>query len=225
MITSFFRTIIIYLFLVFAMKLGGKRQVGELQLSELITALLLSEIASIPIGHDEMPLSFAIIPVLTLICLEVISAFIVTKSPLFKKLLGGNPSIIINKGKLDLEAMSKLPIGVDELISEARLKGIADISDLEYAILESNGKLAVFEKAKQGEKEIGIAHAVIVDGSVSGNSLKQLGMTKESLEARLKTKRVALKDIFLYTINDAGEEYWVFRKHGNKLKETKESEQ
>ncbi len=172
-----------------------------------------------------MPLSFAIIPVLTLICLEVISAFIVTKSPLFKKLLGGNPSIIINKGKLDLEAMSKLPIGVDELISEARLKGIADISDLEYAILESNGKLAVFEKAKQGEKEIGIAHAVIVDGSVSGNSLKQLGMTKESLEARLKTKRVALKDIFLYTINDAGEEYWVFRKHGNKLKETKESEQ
>ncbi len=211
MITSFFRTIIIYIFLVLAMKLGGKRQVGELQISELVTALLLSEIASIPIGHDEIPLSFAIVPVLTVICLEVIFAFIVTKSQALKKLLGGSPSVIINKGKLDIKAMSKLPIGVEELISEARLKGIADISELEYAILESNGKLAVFEKAKNGEKEIGIAHAVIVDGSISENSLQTLKMTRTQLDNRLKKKQAELKNVFLYTVNDAGEEYWVMR--------------
>ncbi len=214
MITSFFRTIIIYVFLVLAMKLGGKRQVGELQLSELVTALLLSEIASIPIGHDEIPISFALIPVLTLICLEVISAFVVTKCPPMKKLIGGSPSVIINKGKLDIGALSKLPMGVEELISEARLKGIADISELEYAILESNGKLAVFEKAKQGEKEIGVAHAVIVDGKVSKNSLQVLGMTRHQLDERLKHKQAELKRVFLYTVNDAGEEYWVFRHKG-----------
>ncbi len=211
MITSFFRTIIIYVFLVLAMKLGGKRQVGELQISELVTALLLSEIASIPIGHDDIPLSFAIIPVLTLICLEVISAFVVTKSKTLKKVIGGTPSVIINKGKLDINALAKLPMGVEEFISEARLKGIADLSDVEYAILESNGKLAVFEKAKNGEKEIGIAHAVIVDGSISKNSLKQLDMTEEQLETRLKSKNTHIKDVFLYSVNDAGEEYWVFR--------------
>ncbi len=212
MITSFFRTIIIYLFLVLAMKLGGKRQVGELQISELVTALLLSEIASIPIGHDDIPLSFAVIPVLTLICLEVISAFVATKSQALKKALGGTPSVIINKGKLDIEALAKLPMGVEEFISEARLKGIADISDLEYAILESNGKLAVFEKAKDGEKETGIAHAVIVDGSISQNSLDQIGMSKAQLDSRLKSKNTELENVFLYSVNDAGEEYWVFSK-------------
>ncbi len=220
MITSFFRTIIIYVFLVLAMKLGGKRQVGELQISELVTALLLSEIASIPIGHDDIPLSFALIPVLTLICLEVISAFVVTKNTALKKAIGGTPSVIIKKGKLDINALAKLPMGVEEFISEARLKGIADISELEYAILESNGKLAVFEKAKNGEKETGIAHAVIVDGSISQNSLELLNMTHEQLNARLKTKKTLLEDVFLYSVNDAGEEYWVFRKHkdsdGNK---------
>ncbi len=220
MITSFFRIIIIYVFLVLAMKLGGKRQVGELQISELVTALLLSEIASIPIGHDDIPLSFAIIPVLTLICLEVISAFVVTKSQKLKKALGGTPSVIINKGKLDIKALAKLPMGVEEFISEARLKGIADISDLEYAILESNGKLAVFEKAKKGEKEIGIAHAVIVDGIVSQNSLRQLDMTEARLYSRLKSKNTHLEDVFLYSVNDAGEEYWVFRK--NKVSDGKQ---
>ncbi len=211
MITTFYRTIIIYLFLVLAMKLGGKRQVGELQISELVTALLLSEIASIPIGHEDIPMSFAIIPVLTVICLEVISAFVVTKSTVLKKLLGGNPSVLIKSGQLDIAALSKLPMGVEELISEARLKGISDISDLEYAILESNGKLSVFEKAQPGKKETGIAHAVIVDGSISENSLKVLDMTKAELEARLKTKSTDLKNVFLYTVNDAREEFWVFR--------------
>lgn len=213
MLTLFIRTLIVYIFLVIAMRMGGKRQIGELQISELVTALLLSEIAALPIGHEEIPITFAIVPILTVICVEIICAFIVTKSQPLKKLFDGTPSVLIRKGKLDKAELGKARMGLEELLSEARLKGISDISDLEYAILEQNGKLSVFEKAKKGEKETGIAHAVIVDGNISEHGLECVSMTKSDLDERIKNKKTELKKVFLYTVNDAGEENWVFRSH------------
>ena len=211
MITVFIRTLTIYIFLVLAMKLGGKRQIGELQLSELVTALLLSEIASIPIGHEDIPLSFAVIPILTVICVEIISAFASTKCKPLKRFLDGTPSVLIRRGKLDIKELSKIRMNVDELIAEARLKGISDISDIEYAVLEENGKLSVIEKAKKGEKERGLAHAVITDGSVNEHGLISIGMTRDGLSKRLYAKKTSLEDVFLYTVNDAGEENWIFK--------------
>ena len=213
MLTLFIRTLIIYIFLVIAMRMGGKRQIGELQISELVTALLLSEIAALPIGHEEIPLTYAVVPILTVISVEIICAFIVTKSQPLKRLFDGTPSVLIRKGKLDKAELGRARMGLEELLSEARLKGISDISDLEYAILEQNGKLSVFEKAKKGEKETGIAHAVIVDGNVSEHGLKCISMTRDDLDARLKNKKTELKKVFLYTVNDAGEENWIFRSH------------
>ena len=213
MLTLFIRTLIIYIFLVIAMRMGGKRQIGELQISELVTALLLSEIAALPIGHEEIPLTYAVVPILTVISVEIICAFIVTKSQPLKRLFDGTPSVLIRKGKLDKAELGRARMGLEELLSEARLKGISDISDLEYAILEQNGKLSVFEKAKKGEKETGIAHAVIVDGNVSEHGLKCISMTRDDLDARLKNKKTGLDKVFLYTVNDAGEENWIFRSH------------
>jgi uncharacterized membrane protein YcaP (DUF421 family) len=210
MITIFIRTIIVYVFLLASMKLGGKRQIGELQLSELVTALLLSEIAAIPIGHEDIPIFFVIIPILTVVCLEIICAFILTKSRPLKKIFNGSPSIIINKGEIDKEELLKLHLGIDDLICEARLKGISDIASLEYAIFEDNGKLSVFEKAKKGEKETGIAHIIIEDGSINKFGMKMAGLSENALNARLKSKHVPAEKVFLYTVNDAGEENWIF---------------
>ncbi len=211
MLTLFIRTLIIYIFLVIAMRMGGKRQIGELQISELVTALLLSEIAALPIGHEEIPITYAIVPILTVICVEIICAFVVTKSQPLKKLFDGTPSVLIRKGKLDKAELGRARMGLEELLSEARLKGISDISDLEYAILEQNGKLSVFEKAKKGEKETGIAHAIIVDGSVSEHGLSCVSMSKSDLDERIKSKKTDINKVFLYTVNDAGEENWIFR--------------
>ena len=211
MLTLLIRTVIIYVFLVVAMRMGGKRQIGELQISELVTALLLSEIAAIPIGHEEIPLTYAVVPILTVICLEIICAFIVTKSQPLKRIFDGSPSVLIRKGRLDKAELGKARMGLEELLSEARLKGVSDISDLEYAILEQNGKLSVFEKAKKGEKETGIAHAIIVDGNKSRHGLACISMTKEELDERIRSKKTELKKVFLYTVNDAGEENWIFK--------------
>lgn len=214
MITILIRTVIVYIFLILAMRLGGKRQIGELQISELVTALLLSELATVPIGYENIPLTFAIIPILTVISLEILSAFTVTKSRRLQKLFDGSPSIVINKGVLDIKELSRLRLGIEDLISEARQKGISDIADLEYAVFEDNGKLSVFEKAKKGEKETGIAHTVIVDGELNPFGMKCVGMTENGLRERLKAKDTEMKNVFLYTVDDAGGENWILKNGG-----------
>lgn len=208
MLNVFLRTLVVYVLLVIAIRIGGKRQIGELQLSELVSALLMSEIASMPIGHEEIPLTFAVIPLIVVICIEIISAFAVTKSKRLQSLFDGKPSVIIEKGRLNFAEMERLRLGIEELIVEARLKGISDISELQYAILEDNGELSVFKK-KSPENEKGIAHIVISDGNVNFLGLKTVGLSRSSLDARLAKQGLDAKAVFLYTINDAGEEFMI----------------
>lgn len=216
MLNILLRTVIIYVLLIIAMRIGGKRQIGELQLSELVSALLLSEIASMPIGHEEIPLTFAVIPIVTVICIEIIAAYAVTKSKRLRNLFDGKPSVIIEKGELNMSELGKLRLGIEELITEARLKGISDISDLEYAILEDNGKLSVFKKAEKGAQEKGIAHIVISDGEFNEHGLNTVGLSQADVLARLKKKNLSEKDVFLYTLDDTKKEYIITKKGGIK---------
>lgn len=216
MLNILLRTVIIYVLLIIAMRIGGKRQIGELQLSELVSALLLSEIASMPIGHEEIPLTFAVIPIFTVICIEIIAAYAVTKSKRLRNLFDGKPSVIIEKGNMNMAELGKLRLGIEELITEARLKGISDISDLEYAILEDNGKLSVFKKAEKGAQEKGIAHIVISDGEFNEHGLNTVGLSQADVLARLKKKNLSEKDVFLYTLDDTKKEYIITKKGGIK---------
>lgn len=213
MLNILLRTLIVYFLLITAMRVGGKRQIGELQLSELVTALLLSEIAAMPIGHEEIPLSFAIIPTVAVICVEIIAAFAVTKSKRLRTVFDGKPSVVISKGRLRVSELSALRLSIEELISEARQKGISDISELEYAILEQNGKLSVFKKSEVGSS--GIAHIVISDGEINPEGLRITGLSESVMLERLKKKRLTPSDVFLYTVNDAGEDF-IIKKERNK---------
>ena len=125
MVSILIRTIFIYLYLILCMRLTGKRQIGELQLSELITALLLSELAAAPTANPSIPLLHAILPITALISLEIIGTMLVTKSVFIRRILDGVPSIIINRGKLDIKALSNVRMSVEELMAELRLKGYA----------------------------------------------------------------------------------------------------
>ena len=222
MITILIRTVIVYAFLIVAMRMGGKRQIGEMQISELVTALLLSELATVPIGNEDVPLTFAIIPILTVISLEIISAFVVTKSRRLQKIFDGTPSMVIKKGVLDINELSRLRLGVEDLISEARQKDVSDISSLEYAIFEDNGKLSVFEKAKPGETEKGIAHTVIVDGETNDFGMKCVGITEKDLSERLDAKKTSKENVFLYTVDDAGNENWILKNSKDQQKKEQE---
>ena len=147
----------------------------------------------------------AVIPVLTVIFLEIIVSFLTTKSRCLKRLLDGTPDVVIERGKLNINVLGKLRMSVEELICECRQAGISDLSDVEYAILEENGKFSFFEKAKKGEKEKGIAHTLITDGEISRDGLLLAKMTESQLHSLLKQKDATLSEIFLLTVNDAGE--------------------
>ena len=199
MATVLIRTVIIYIVFVFAIRLLGKRQVGELELSELVVTFMLSELATVPIQDSSIPLSFAFIPLVILISFEVISSFLVTKSKMVKKAIVGNPSYLICKGKLDQKELAKLRMSIPELLGELRLKNVGDISSVDYAILEENGKRSVFQKSESPS----VAHALIVDGSINESNLKIAKKSEKWLLKCLKKHNLSLKNVFLLTCDDS----------------------
>lgn len=213
MYTLLIRTTITYISLVGAMKVMGKRQLGELELSEFTITMLLSELAATPISDSTIPITFSIVPIIVLISLEMIVSFISIKSRRIKKVFGGSPSFIVKKGKICKSEMEKVRISLDELLSQLRIKNIFDISEVEYAILEENGQLSVvpkmyarnvtLEDLNIHSKEKGITHTIIADGQISNFNLSLSGHNKKWLTKQLKLHSCSLKDVFLFTVDDA----------------------
>lgn len=228
MLTLFVRTLIIYLVLMCSMRIMGKRQIGELELSDLVTTLLISELASLPITDNFIPLSHAIVPIIILVTFEVLSSFLVVHFPTFKKLISSRPSILINKGSPDRRAMLAARISADELISELRQKGVTDIGEVEYAILEQNGKISVIPKAPYKPptvsdlnieaKENGISHIVVCEGKINKNSLHVLSLSRKDIEEKLSSAGVPLADVYIMTIDDAGEVQIIRKESKNQSK-------
>lgn len=216
MLTVLFRTIIIYALLLIAMRLMGKRQIGELEISDLVTTFLVSEIASLPITEPELPLSHAIIPIILLLSLEVIISFALSHFPPLKRFLTARPSTLIRNGEICQRAMSDARFSFDELFSELRQQGVDDISKIEYAILEQNGRITVIQKARflppsaeqlrVKTRETGLFHIIIERGFINAHGLSQLGLDEKGLVLALEKKGLALSDVYLMMANDAGEQ-------------------
>lgn len=214
MITILFRTVIIYLILNVAIRLMGKRQIGELEISDFVTTLLISEIASLPITDNSIPLSFAFIPIVTLIFLEVSASLLVVCIPRLKNILTVRPTTLIRNGKLCQKAMRQSRISLDELISELRQKDITDLSEVSYAILEQSGKISVITKAKYRQptveqlrisaKESGIFHIVIDQGRLNRHSLEQMQRGEEEIQRILAARGLAQKEVYLMMMDDTG---------------------
>lgn len=214
MVVILFRTLVIYVILMATMRFMGKRQLGELELSELITALLLSEVASLPITNQDLPLSHALLPILTLMSLEVLLSGLVIKVPFFKKLLEIRPAVLIHHGKIDRDTLENIRISSEELISQLRLKEVTDPADVEYAILEPNGQISVIlssharpattEELGLVPKEHGIMHLVVSDGEVNEKNLSMAGKDRRWLDKYLASQKVTLEDVFLLLADDGG---------------------
>ena len=213
MLTVFFRTFIIYISLIIVMRLMGKRQLGELEISDLGTTFLISEIASLPITDSEIPLTHAIIPIIVLLSLEVgISAFL-SKFPKLKFIFSARPSTLIKDGELCKKALLDSRISFDELFTQLRQQGCDDISQIKYAILEQNGKITVVQKAEFKTvtaaqlniktEESGISHIVVCEGKINKNSLKTLSLSKSDIEKELKKRNIALRDVYIMMVDDA----------------------
>ncbi len=214
MFTLFFRTLITYVILIGAIRLMGKRQIGELEISEFVITMLLSELAAMPIADNSIPVVYSLIPIIILLSIEVVVSFVAIKSRKVKKLIGGTPSIIINKGVICKSEMERMRINLDELLCQLRIKNIADISDVEYAILEENGQISFIQKmharpVSLGDLDIstaekGITHTLVVDGEVSDFNLNLVKKSRRWLLSEIKKRKCRLKDVFLFTLDDAG---------------------
>ena len=204
MISLFFRTFLLFAFLTLMMRLMGKRQVGEMEVSELVTTLLLSEIAALPMEDTDFPVLYAIVPILVIFSFEVIITFLKTKWNPLKKLFESKPVFLIKRGVLDQKELGKNRISLGELLSELRIQGISTYGDAYYAILEQNGKLSVVKRAKPDETEKGISHTLVSDGKFSKEAMKDLGLTEENVLALCRSEGATPEEIFLLLRDDAG---------------------
>lgn len=216
MVTIFTRTLIIYLFLILSMRLMGKRQIGELEVSELITTLLLSEIASLPITDTSIPISHSIVPIITLVTFEVVSSYLLVRFPRLKNIISTRPSVLIDKGVLKRKNMIEARISADELMTELRQKGVCTLSEVQYAILEQNGKITVIQKADKrtptveqlniNTSESGISHIVVCEGRLNKNGMRSVKLDERGIMKKLKKAKTELGEVYIMTVDDAGNE-------------------
>lgn len=199
MASIFIRTIIIYVLLSFSMKIMGKRQIGELDVSDLISTLLISELAAIPIDDPDIPLLNAIIPILFIVSLEIIISSLKNKSNKVKKYVEGSPTFIIFKGQLIQKGLAENRISINELMCEMRIQGIGDIKDIDYCTLEANGKLSMLKKQNAGGA---CAHPLVLDGEINKSELSLIQIDKNELSRILGD--TPIEKIFLMTLDDTG---------------------
>lgn len=219
MITILIRTLILYFFLVLTMRLMGKRQIGELELTDLVTTLLLSEIASLPITNLGIPVSHAIIPMLTLLALEVLSSFILIRVPSLRSLVSAKPTVLVQNGKLKQQALTELRISMEELMSELRQQGISELAQVRDVIVEKNGKLTVFPRAEYSTPtakqmgiqttEEGLMHIVYLHGRINQEGLRLIQKDSAWLKEELRKRDLRPDTLFCVTANCGGTLYWI----------------
>lgn len=218
MTTIFLRTILVYIILTLSMRLMGKRQLGELELSELVTTLLLSEIVSLPIVDQSIPIAHALVPLMTILMMEILLSVLLLKCPWLKNLISVRPSVLIRHGKADQKEMRRWRISLAELVSELRQAGVASPDEVEYAILEQNGKLSVIRKkstqppdaAALGVRteESGMVHILIADGKADAHNLAALSLGNDWLASQLDAHGKKIEDVFFLGRDDTGRLFW-----------------
>ena len=217
--TGLIRTIILYILIIAGIRLMGKRQVGELEPSELVLSLIIADLASVPMQDYGIPLITGIIPILTLLSMTMILSVLTVKSVTFRTLLCGRPSIVIRNGMVDQREMARNRLTVDELLEELRNKGYTDLSAVKYAILETNGQLSVLPYAAQKPptarqlqvktEESGLPLVVVSDGRLLEHNLKALGHNRMWLERRLKEQGCSdLEQVFLLLVDERDSVYF-----------------
>ena len=199
MTISVIRTVILYLLLMAAMRLMGKRQLGELQPSELVVTLLLSDLAAVPMQENGLPLLNGIMPILVLVSLELLLSGLMLKFPPVGKIIAGSPIPVIRDGVMDVAALRRLRMTVEDLEESLRQQDIFDIGQVQYAIAETNGHISAYRYS-----DAPMPVVVISDGSLCDWGMQLCGMTEEQLERYLRKKRCAQSDIFLLTATKDG---------------------
>lgn len=215
------RGLILYIAITVFMRLMGKRQLGELQPTELVITILLSEIAAIPMEDNETPLLNSLMATALLVCLEIINSVINMKNPKFSYFLQGRPAIIIENGKLNQRKLKSLRFTADDILEQLRQKDIFDISEVDFAVVETNGTLSVKKKGKFepltagqfgiNSKDKPVPTLIINDGNIISSSLSGTSVTLKQVNNILKKEKVNCEEVLILLVSSA-EDYTLIRK-------------
>lgn len=211
----FIRTIILYSFVVFVMRVMGKRQIGELQPFELVIAIMLSELAAVPMQDTGIPLIHGIIPIITLMALEIIISFLTLKFQGLRRIICGTPNILIKHGVILEDELRSQRFNLNDLLEELRLSGYLDIEEIEYAILENSGKLSIIPKQESSPvtlkdlnliaKNVQLPVSLILDGQVIKKNMELSGYDINSLTDMLKKNNIhKVEDVFIAMLDSQG---------------------
>ena len=223
MTISLIRTLLLYAVILGAVRLMGKRPISELQTSELVVTLLISDIAAIPMQDTGQPLLSGLLPIAILVFCEIVTSVIMLKSTRLRSLICGRPIVVINDGSIVQSELRRLRMTTEDLCEELRQKDIFCLEDVAYAIVETNGRMSIVKKPGKDvpsaelcgliPPDNGIEAVVVSDGVVSDFSLQLIRKSHGWLEGILRGKNLSAKDIFLMTANTAGQ-FHIVKKEG-----------
>lgn len=219
MLTSFIRTVLLLVFVILSLRLMGKRQIGQLQPSELVVTILLSQIAATPMQDNDIPLLNTLISIFALTGVEILLSCLSMKSGTVRGLVDGKPITVIKKGKIDQNALARLRYTVDDLLEGLRQKDVFDVSSVHSAVVETNGNLSVLLKAPsqpltadaagKTPKEPGMPIVLIKDGKTEKTSITDSGIGDEKLRDLLQKRGLKTSEVFLLTEDETGEIFLV----------------
>jgi len=227
LLIAFARTLILYIVIIFILRLMGKRQIGQLQPSELVVALIIADLAAVPMGNVGIPLINGIVPILTLFIMEELLSFISMKSEKARGFISGKPSILVERGVIMEEELRRIRYNLNDLLEQLRLKNFSNLEDIDYAILETSGQLSVIPKPEKKPvtvKDMNIKPnaqhlpvTVIIDGRINSDNLHKVGLSNDWLAKELKRNKISsAKDVFFAYLDP--EKKFVYQLKGSSTK-------
>ncbi|EEH96952.1 MULTISPECIES: DUF421 domain-containing protein [Clostridium] len=219
------RTIFLYALVIFVIRLMGKRQIGELQPYEFVITIMISDLAALPMQDTRLPLILGVIPILTLLFIKTVLSLIQLKSQKARKILEGEPCILINRGKINFETLKRQQINLDELMEEIRLAGYFDLSEIEFGILENNGQMSFLTSTKSSDGSSDSQNTssskprlpiiYVLDGRINRNALTSGNKTDEWVQNELRKHKVnSIKDVLIAMTDTKGK--FIYQLHNDK---------
>lgn len=215
--TIFIRTIIIYTFVLVAIRLMGKREIGQLQPYELVVTIMIADVASLPMQDVSIPLIQGVVPIMGLLFAQIVASVLSFKSKIIHKYISGKPTILVANGKILEENLKKQKYSIETMLEQIRVCGYTSLLDLDYVILETSGQISVIPKAENQAVTIkdmkiqpkykGYTRTIILDGTIIESNLQALGRSKNWLMEQLKRFETELKTTLLFTCDELGNVY------------------
>ena len=225
MLLSYIRTVVLYLLLILGIRLMGKRQIGQMEAPEFVVTMLVANLASIPMQDGGIPLFSGVVPILTVLGMELVLSGVIMRSIVVRRLFCGKPVILIREGKILQDNLRRTRVTLDELMGHLRQKDVLQIETVQYAILETDGNLSVFrfpehEPASAGEAGVTVGKqslpfTIIEDGHFFRENLQKAGKNPKWLESTLKKHHTTLRDTWLLTVDADDRVVWMAKEAGH----------